>query len=168
MKRGDLCKAAPIGLAITLGTIFLPHELLAAASCPSGLTYAGSASVERDTGQGSGVELVRVEIPNKRDRSYMQGNATGRLVGKDSSNKQATTPWNGQHNIRGISLEATGNYYFALGIDVNGKSGFPRVIAEVDPETGEVDREYLEIGAYCGPGGNGEGCTATINVCYKP
>lgn len=168
MKTGNFFAPLFAGATATLCLIGTSSQSMSAVACPAGLTYAGSASVEHNTGQGNALSLVRVEIPHKRDRSYVQGNASGRLVGKDSAGQQAQTPWNGQHNIRGISLEAGGNYYFALGVDVNGKSGLPRVIAELDPSSGEVSREYLEIGAYCGPGGNGEGCTATIHVCYKP
>lgn len=139
-----------------------------AQSCPTGLAFVGTESVKRNTGQGNGLELLRVALPRNRDRSYAQGNAIGRLTGSDSGGKWATTRWDGRHDIRGIWLEATGNYYYALGVDINGRTGLPHTIAEVDPATGEVVREYLEIGAYCGPGGNGEGCTATIKVCYKP
>ncbi len=154
-------------VAITLLFINTASPSFSQVACPAGLTYAGSASVEHDTGQGNALDMIRVEIPHNRDRSYVQGNATGKLVGTDSSNQQAQTPWNGQHGIRGISLEAVGNYYYALGVDVNGRNGRPRVVAELDAN-GEISHEYLEIGAYCGPGGNGEGCTATIRVCYKP
>lgn len=168
MMQFSRSAVAALGLVVTVATNFAPNEARAAQACPGGLTYAGSASVEHDTGQGAALGLIRVEIPSERDRSYRQGNATGRLVGTDSSGRQAQTPWNGQHNIRGIALEAGGNYYFALGVDVNGQSGLPKIVADVDPSTGEIDQEYLQIGAYCGPGGNGEGCTATIHVCYKP
>lgn len=153
--------------AITLILINTATPSFSQVACPAGLTYAGSASVEHDTGQGNALDMVRVVIPHHRDRSYVQGNATGKLVGTDSGGQQAQTPWNGQHSIRGISLEAVGNYYYALGVDVNGRNGRPHVVADLDAN-GEISHEYLEIGAYCGPGGNGEGCTATIRVCYKP
>jgi hypothetical protein len=135
--------------------------------CPTGLKYAGAASVEHDTGQGNALDLLRVEVPHYRDRKYVQGNTVGSRFGKDSGGAQASTPWNGQNTIGGIYLESGGNYYYALGVDVNGHSGTPHIVAEVD-NNGDISHEYLEIGAYCGPGGNGEGCTTTIKVCYKP
>jgi hypothetical protein len=167
MKYNKVRNLTLIGFSTILG-LFAVIAPSFAQDCPTGLAPVGTESVKRNKGQRNGLELLRVELPSSRDRSYAQGNAIGRLTGSDSGGKWATTPWDGRHNIRGIWLEATGNYFYALGVPVNGRSGLPHTIAEVDPATGKVVREYLEIGAYCGPGGNGEGCTATIKVCYKP
>ncbi|ARQ13145.1 hypothetical protein NXC12_PD00032 (plasmid) [Rhizobium etli] len=167
MKDNKLSYLTLTGFLALLG-LFAAIEPSFAQNCPTGFALVREESLKRNTGQGSGFELLRVELPRNRDRSYAQSNAIGRLTGSDDSGNMAQTPWDGQHNIRGIWLEATGNYHYALGVKINGRDGRPHTIAEVDPATGEVVREYLEIGAYCGPGGNGQGCTATIKVCYKP
>jgi len=137
-------------------------------SCPPGFTYSDATSVQSNTGQGNALQIIKVAMPMNRDFTYHQGKAAGSLTGHDSGGAWATTPWAGQHNIAGIWLEVGGNYYYALGITVDGQSGFPKAVADIDDSTGQVTAQYVQIGAYCGPGGNGEGCTATAKVCYKP
>ena len=167
MRKESFVYRFHVAVLMSISIFALESPAFAQAICPSGLVFAGDASVEHDTGQGNALDMIRVEIPHSRDRSYVQGNAAGRLVGRDSAGTQAQTNWNGQHSIKGIYLEALGNYYYALGVDIGSRSGKPHVVAEMDSE-GNIAHEFLEIGAYCGPGGNGEGCTATIRVCYKP